>query len=141
MTVSGKESAKARKSARSRHQRGLTLIEVVIAVALAAFLGLALLRGLSALTINQGKHSERVAALIAARRQIELVKQSSYDVSVTGTPGPAYSSLSNNVTIGDMPFALTTTAQLLETDVQLVTVVAGNDGNDIIRLQAYKVNR
>lgn len=125
----------------SRLQEGLTLIEMIIAVALASFLGLALLQSLSALTVNQGKHSERVAGLIAARRQIELVKQASYDTSVNATAGPAYASLASNVTIGGMPFDLTTTAQLIETDVQLVTVVASNDGNMIIQLQAYKVNR
>src|SRR3972149_5472478 len=124
-----------------RRQQGLTLIEVVIAVALVAVLGLVLLTGLSTLTINQGKHSERVAAIIAARRQLELVKQADYDTSVNATSAPAYASLSSNVTIGEMSFDLTTTAQLLESDVQLVTVVASNDGNEIIQLQAYKVNR
>ena len=122
-------------------ERGLTLIEVVIALALAGVLGLALVQGLSDMALSQRQHDEQTAALIAAQGHIEKIKRAAYDPSVTSAPGPAYLALSTSQTVGYIPLDLTAIAQLIATDVQLVTVVASSGGVEILHLQTYKVNR
>ncbi len=114
---------------------------MVISLALIAILVPSLLLCLVALAGGQGRHSERVGALIAARSELEAVKKAAYDTSVTSTAGPAYSSLPTSRTVGDIPFDLSITAQKMETDVQLVTVVASTGDAEIIQLQCLKVNR
>ncbi len=123
------------------HQRGGTLLEMIVSMALIAILVPILLLCLVALAGGQGRHSERVGALIAVRSELEAVKKAAYDTSVTTTPGPAYSSLPTLRTVGDIPFDLSITAQEMETDVQLVTVVASTGDAEIIQLQCLKVNR
>ncbi|MBI4289725.1 MAG: prepilin-type N-terminal cleavage/methylation domain-containing protein [Chloroflexi bacterium] len=122
-------------------QRGLTLIEVVISVALMGLLGAALLQGLSGVARGQGKGDERVGAVVAGRAQLESVKQSPYDATVTTTPGPAYLALPTQATVGGVLFDMETIGQQVDTGVQLVTVMVSNGGQEITRLQAYKVNR
>ncbi|MDP2951684.1 MAG: prepilin-type N-terminal cleavage/methylation domain-containing protein [Chloroflexota bacterium] len=122
-------------------ERGLTLVEVVIALALTGVLGFALVQGLSAMALSQRQHDEQTAALIAAQGHIEKIKRAAYDPSVTSTPGPAYLSLATSETVGYIPLDLAASAQLVATDVQLVTVVASSGGLEILHLQTYKVNR
>ena len=130
-----------RKDKLHSHQKGGILLETIVSLALIAILVPILLQCLVALAGGQGRHSERVGALIAARSQLEAIKQTAYDTSVTSTAGPAYSSLPTSRTVGDIPFDLSITAQEMETDVQLVTVVASTGGAEIVQLQHLKVNR
>ncbi len=130
-----------RKDRLYSHQNGNTLLEMIVSMALIAILVPVLLLCLVALAGGQGRHSERVGALIAVRSQLEAVKKAAYDTSVTTAPGPAYSSLPTSRTVGDIPFGLSIAAQEMETDVQLVTVVASTDGVEIVQLQYLKVNR
>ncbi len=130
-----------RKDKLHSHQKGGILLEMIVALALLAILVPLMLQCLVTLASGQGRHSERVGALVAARSQLEAVKRAPYDTSVTSTAGPAYSSLPTSRTVGDIPFDLSVTAQEMETDVQLVTVVASTGDAEIIQLQYLKVNR
>lgn len=122
-------------------QSGITLIEVVISVALMGILGMALLQGLSGVARGQGMQDERVGAVIAGRAQLESVKRAAYDTSVTGTTGPAYTSLPSEITASGVVFNAEILGQEIESGVQLITVVVKIGSEEITRLQAYKVNR
>ena len=124
----------------SGHQ-GFSLIEMVISLALISVLGVTLMQGLSAVARGQGVHDERVGSMIAGRTHLESIKQATYDLTVTSTPGPGYSSLPAQRTVGDIIFDMEIIAQEIETGAQLVTVVVSNGGNEINRLQAYKADR
>ncbi len=122
-------------------QRGMTLIEVVISVAVLALVSVALLQGLSGVARGQWKQDERVGAVIAGRAQLESVKHSLYDATVTTSAAPAYPSLPAQATVGGVLFDLQVIGQQVDTGVQLVTVVVSNGGEEITRLQGYKVDR
>lgn len=124
----------------SGHQ-GFSLIELVISLALISVLGVTLMQGLSTLARGQGVHDERVGSMIAGRTHLESIKQTAYDLTVTSTPGPGYSSLPAQITVGNIIFDMEIIAQEIETGAQLVTVVVSNGGNEINRLQAYKADR
>lgn len=130
-----------RKDRLHSYQKGGILLEMVVSLAVITIMVPLLLQSFVALAGGQGRHSERVGALVAARSQLEAVKRATYDTSVTSTAGPAYSSLPTSRTVGDIPFDLSITAQEMETDVQLVTVVASTGDTEIIQLQCLKVNR
>ena len=122
-------------------QKGFTLIEIIISLALVSALGVTFMQGLSAVARGQGVHDERVGAMIAGRTHLEGIKQAPYDTAVTSNPGPGYSSLPAQRTVGDIIFDMNIIAQEIDTGVQLVTGVVSNDGDEINRLQIYKVAR
>lgn len=116
-------------------------MEIVISLALIAFGLPAVLQSLGALAAGQGVHSQRVGAAIAARSQIEAVKQAAYDTSVSVTPAPAYSSLPTQLTVGGIPYNLAITAQLIAPDVQVVTVAVADGDRVVSQIETYKVKR
>jgi len=75
-------------------QRGISLIETVVAIGILAAIGVVFLSALFSTSRGTGLHEQRVTALNLAQSQLELIRQAAYD-NVT----PYY----DNVTLATPP--------------------------------------
>ncbi len=119
---------------RVRDERGLSLIESLVAVAVTAVAIVAIVTALSSGAIAVGEGEREVVAQMLARTQLENVKGSSYDAT-----GASYSAL-------DAPegYALSFDVDSIpetDNDIQKITVTVSQDGEDILEIEDYKVNR
>jgi type II secretory pathway pseudopilin PulG len=115
-------------------QKGLGLVESVMAVAILGVAGVAFVTALSAGSIAVGEHKEEAIAQSLARSQLEYTKGYTYDSEATTYPAldtPADYSLS--VTVSSVPAT--------DTDIQKITVTVSRDEQEILTVADYKVNR
>ena len=122
-----------------KNEKGFTLIEVLIAIALLGIIGIAFLGGLSTASKALFLADERTTAESLARSQMEYVKIQDYDPTDT----QSYEQV--DVPSGDYPdFTISVNADPLNpTDdgIQKITVVVKHHGKEIITLEDYKVDR
>lgn len=117
--------------------RGLTLVEVVIAMALMAIIGVAFLGGLSNAMFSLHIADVRTTAESLARSEMEYVKSQNYENAPWGPveePAPGYDGYM--VRVSGEP--------LDETDqgIQEITVVViHHDRGEVITLVGYKTDR
>jgi len=77
-----------RKRALLKNEKGISIIEVVIAIALLGVIGVAFLSGLAAASKVIYVADERATAESLARSQMEYVKNQPYDTAAVYDPGP-----------------------------------------------------
>ncbi len=126
-----------------KNEKGFTLIEVVIAIALLGIIASGFLMALSGATKAILVADERTTAESLARSQMEYVKNQTYDD--TNNP-PQYSQLPSIPT--DYTIALTAERLDPEGDgtgdddgLQKITVTISHNTKQIITLEEYKGNR
>ena len=115
-------------------QRGLGLAESVVAVAILGVSVVAFVVALSAGMLAVGEQGREVVAQSLVRSQLEYTKSYPYDAEVTTYPlvaAPAGYAVS--VAVGSVPDT--------DTDIQMITVVVSHEGEDILTVADYKVNR
>ncbi len=127
-----------------KNEKGFTLIEVMIAIALLGIIAVAFLGGLATASKALVIADERTTAESLARSQMEYVKNQDYDA--TNNP-PQYSQLSS------IPggYTIAITAERLDPEgddtgnddgIQKITVTVGHlSKSDVIILDGYKVDR
>ena len=128
MTVTGK------KHNRMRSQRGLGLVETLIAVAILGVSVVSFVTALSAGSLAAGKQDEEMVAQNLAQSQLEYVKSYTYDPGAVSYPllaAPDGYAISVNVT------AIPST----DTDIQRVSVTIWRENENILTVDDYKVNR
>lgn len=118
------------------NEKGFSLIEVVVALAILGIIGAAFLGGLATASRSIYIADERATAENLARSQMEHVKEQSYlsgggyEIVDLSTYPASYSvSVASNPLAGALG------------GIQEITVTVNNDGNPIITLVDYKVNR
>jgi len=115
-------------------EEGASLVEAVIATAL---VGLALVFTLSAVSVGArtlALVSGRATAESLARSQMEYVKAQAY------LPAPAsYPTLTPPA--GYSVSAEASAVAGADADIQLITVIVTHGGEEVLRLEGYKVNR
>ena len=125
-----------------KNEKGFSLIEVMIAIALLGIIGVAILGALATASRAIFVADERATAESLARSQMEYVKdpvneQFEYDDS------PSYEEV--DVPSADHPnYTTSVNADMLldPTDgIQKITVTVKHDGTTIITLEGYKVDR
>ncbi len=124
----------ARTINRAQGQKGLGLVETLVAVAILGTSVVAFVAALSAGSIAVGEQDEEVVAQRLVRSQLEYTKSYSYDPNATTYPTidvPAGYGLS--VMTGSVPGT--------DTNIQKITVTISRDGQDILAVSDYKVNR
>jgi len=120
-----------------KNEKGFSLIEVVIALALLGIIGVALLSGLATASKAIYIADERATAESLARSQMEYVKEQGYLV------GGAYDII--DLSAYPASYGVSVVANPLAgsvlSGIQEITVTVSHYGNVIITLEGYKVNR
>ena len=115
----------------TQNEKGLGLVEAVVAVAIAGVTVVAFVAALSTGSIAVAELDQEVVAQRLTRTQLEFIKGSAYDTSYTSISTPAGYTIS--IDVDAIPGA--------DSDIQEITVTIFRDGNEILRIEDYKVNR
>ena len=117
-------------------ERGFGLVETLAAVAILGVAVVALVLGLSTGLITVREGNQELVAQSLAQTQLEYVKNYPYDPAVTTYPTVDVDTpegYSIGVEAGSIPDA--------DTDIQRITVTISRDGEAILTVEDYKVNR
>lgn len=111
-------------------EKGFSIIEVLIAIAILGIVGVGMLSGLSGSSTATLVTDNRETAKNLAEAQMEYVKNQAYAPSYAAAPIPAeyvnYSATINAVYLQDA-------------DIQKVTVAIKHQGDSVLSLEGYKV--
>jgi len=127
-------------------QRGLGLVESLVAVAILGVAVVALVMVLSAGTVAVGECNQEVVAQSLARTQLEYTKSYPYDSEATTYPyvytydetyNPSPITLPEGYAIAVEVDSIPAT----DDDIQKITVTISRDGEDLLTIEGYKVNR
>jgi Tfp pilus assembly protein PilV len=119
---------------RAQEQRGLGLVETLVAVAILGTAVVAFVTALSAGSMAVGEHDGEAMAQGLAQSQLEYTKSYAYSPGAVTYPllaAPAGYSLS--VGVSSVPNT--------DTDIQKITVIINRGDEDILQVEDYKVNR
>ncbi|MCL0084400.1 type II secretion system GspH family protein [Dehalococcoidia bacterium] len=127
-----------------KNERGFSLIEVLVAVALLGIIAAFFLMALSTASRALLMADVRTTGESLARSQMEYVKSQPYDG--TNNP-PQYALLSDNIPDG---YAISITAERLDPKgdgtanddgIQKITVTIKHHDEEVIRLEGFKLDR
>jgi type II secretory pathway pseudopilin PulG len=118
----------------AQEQRGLGLVETLVAVAILGTSVVAFVVALSAGSIAVGEQDKEVVAQSLVRTQLEYTKSYPYDSEATTYPAV------------DLPegYAISISVASVagtDADIQKITVTVSWESEDIITVEDYKVNR
>lgn len=115
-------------------QRGLGLVESLVAVAILGIAAVGFAVALSSGTIAVREGEQEVIAQGLAQTQLEYTKSYSYDSQVTTYPTVAApEGYTVSVEVNSIPDT--------DTDIQKITVTISRNGEEILKVEDYKVNR
>jgi len=115
-------------------QRGLGLVESLVAVAILGTAVTAFVVALSAGSIAVREQEEQVVAQGLAQTQLEYVKSCSYDTEATTYPAvDTPEGYAISVAVSNVPDT--------DADIQKITVTISSEAEDILAVENYKVNR
>jgi Tfp pilus assembly protein PilV len=119
---------------RVREQRGLGLVETLVAVAILGTSVVAFAVALSAGSIAVGEHDGEVVAQGLAQNQMEYTKSYTYNQGATTYPPiDVPEGYGISVAVSAVPNT--------DTDIQKITVIISRGGEAVLQLEDYKVNR
>lgn len=117
-----------------RDERGLGLVESLAAVAVLGATVVAFVVALSTGSIAVRESDQEAVAQSLVRSQLEYIKNYPYDPAATTYPKVAeLEGYDISVEISPIPDT--------DTDIQQVTVTISRDGEEILTVEDYKVNR
>ena len=124
----------ARVKTRAQDQRGLGLVETLVAVAILGTSVVAFVVALSAGSIAVGEQDEAVVAQSLAQTQLEYTKSYPYDSEATTYPTvDTAEGYTISVGVASIPDT--------DTDIQKITVTISRESETIMTVSNYKVNR
>jgi len=113
-----------------KSEKGITLLETVLALALLAIIGLAFLSGLATTSTSRALAEERVNAKILAEAQMENIKKQGYTDNYTLLTLDGFDGYSTNLTVEDHYYNL-----------QKITVSISHNADEVFTLESFKVKR
>jgi type II secretory pathway pseudopilin PulG len=115
-----------------KDEKGISLIETLIAIALLGIIGGALLAGMSGVYKATPIAGEQDIGKNLAQSQMEYVLQDEYKLSYTPAPIPsAYGGYTATID----------TDSFRDGNIEKITVTIFHEGKEVSELEAYKVNR
>ena len=127
-------SGLARIKNRAQGQRGLGLVETLVAVAILGTSVVAFVVALSAGSIAIGQQDEEVVAQGLAQAQQEYTKSYAYDAGASTYPAVAApEGYTISVGVSSVPNT--------DADIQKITVTVLRNGENVLTIEDYKVNR
>jgi len=124
----------ARVKNRAHGQKGLGLVETLVAVAILGTSVVAFVAALSVGSIAVGEQDEKVVAQSLAQTQLEYTKSYPYDPEATTYP-TVYTPEGYIISVNVASIPDT------DADIQKVTATISRDGENILTVADYKVNR
>jgi prepilin-type N-terminal cleavage/methylation domain-containing protein len=136
-----------------KNERGFTLIETIIAVALLGVIAIAFLGALGTASLAIFIADERATAESLARSEMEYVKSANYTAAPWSpssyelpTTAPSWDPSHNALPSGYDGYTANVTAAEIDTGIQKITIVVSHLGKEIISsgnstLEDYKVDR
>ncbi len=112
-------------------QRGLSLVESIVAVAILGSAIVTFISGLSTGIIAVREGDQEAVAQRLVRTQLEYIKSCPYDTAYSEVDEPTGYNIS--VEVASIPDT--------DTDIQKITVTISRDGDNILSVEDYKVNR
>jgi len=116
---------------RFQDQRGFGLPESIAAVAILGVAVVAFVSALSTGSIAVREGDQEVVSQRLARTQLEYIKSRPYDTTYSTVDTPE----GYTISVGVGPTSDN------DTDIQKITVTIARDGEDILTVEDYKVNR
>lgn len=113
-----------------KSEKGITLLETVLALALLSVISLSFLSGLATTSSSRALAEERVSAKILAEDQMEHIKQQAYTENYTTIDPAGFEGYSTNVTVEDFYYNL-----------QKITITVYHHGDEVYTLETFKVKR
>ena len=113
-----------------KSEKGITLLETVVALALLSIISLAFLSRLASTSSSRALAEERVSAKILAEAQMENIKKQDYTDTYTLLTPDGFSGYSTNVTVVDFYYNL-----------QKITVTVFHHDDEVFSLESFKVKR
>lgn len=133
------------------NSKGVGLIEVLIALAILGIVAVAFLGGLATALHATFITDERSVAQSLATSQMEYVKNQgysagswSYTVTTSGSSspdGPSWFDPSHALPSNCDGYSVEVNATELDSELQKITVTVRHQGNEVLTLEDYKVNR
>lgn len=114
-----------------KSQKGMALLEVIVALALLGIIGVLFMQGAVNSAHARVQVDERASAKILAESVIESVKKMDYNSTYNVTVPAEYPGYTANLTAEYMG----------SNDIQKLTVVITHLGREVLTLENYKVNR
>ena len=114
-----------------KSEKGITLLETVIALALLGIISAAFLSGLASTSTSRALAEERVSAKILAETHMEYLKKQDFSSSYTLTNPPGYENYSTALTVENF----------YNENIQKLTVTISHHGDEVLNLEGYKAKR
>ena len=114
-----------------KSQKGISLIETVVAVAIMGIIAVAFLSALATTSSARAVNSERTSAKILAEGIIENIKAEDYSLTYEAVVPAEFAGYTAEVT----------TAAERNGNIQKITVTISHQGHEVLTLDSYKVDR
>jgi type II secretory pathway pseudopilin PulG len=114
-----------------RSQKGIALLETIVALAIFGIIGVSFLNGLATTSTARNTADEQISAKSLAEGIIEDIKKGPYNPLYTPTIPDEYPGYTANVTIENPK----------NDNIQQLTITIHHHNHEVLKLQAYKVRR